>query len=40
MSDLPEMASSPRERLILPFLAPVYHQFAQPVAGSSLRYWP
>lgn len=25
-----EMTSSPRERLILPFMAPVYHGFAQP----------
>lgn len=29
MSNLPEMTSSPRERLILPFMASFYHQFAQ-----------
>ena len=37
MSDLPEMTSSPRERLILPFMAPFYHQFAQPVGWLAFR---
>jgi len=37
MSDLPEMTSSPRERLILPFLAPFYHGFAQPVGWLAFR---
>lgn len=37
MTDMPEMTSSPRERLVLPFLAPVYHGFAQPVGWLVLR---
>ena len=37
MSDLPEMTSSPRERLILPFMAPFYHGFAQPVGWLLFR---
>lgn len=32
-----EMTSSPRERLILPFLAPFYHYFAQPVGWLAFR---
>lgn len=32
-----EMTSSPRERLILPFMAPVYHLFAQPVGWLLFR---
>lgn len=32
-----EMTSSPRERLILPFLAPFYHAFAQPVGWAVFR---
>lgn len=28
MSNLPEMTSSPNERLILSFMVPFYHQFA------------
>lgn len=45
-----EMTSSPRERLILPFIAPFYHNFAQPygwaifriIIGGTLLYegWP
>jgi len=37
MSQLPEMTASPRERLILPFLAPFYHCFAQPVGWLAFR---
>jgi putative oxidoreductase len=37
MSALPEMTSSPKERLILPFMAPFYHQFAQPVGWLAFR---
>ncbi len=37
MNNLPEMTASPRERLILPFLAPFYHQFAQPVGWLAFR---
>ena len=37
MTDMPEMTSSPRERLILPFLAPVYHGIAQPLGWLALR---
>lgn len=37
MTDMPEMTASPRERLVLPFLAPVYHRFAQPVGWLVLR---
>jgi len=37
MSNLPEMTSSPGERLILPFLAPFYHHFAQPVGWLAFR---
>lgn len=32
-----EMTSSPRERLLLPFLAPFYHGFAQPVGWLLFR---
>ncbi len=32
-----EMTSSPRERLILPFMAPFYHGFAQPYGWLVLR---
>ncbi|GAA4533623.1 DoxX family protein [Chelativorans composti] len=32
-----EMTSSPRERLILPFMAPFYHCFAQPVGWAIFR---
>lgn len=32
-----EFTSSPRERLILPFLAPFYHGFAQPVGWAVFR---
>lgn len=32
-----EMTSSPRERLILPFMAPIYHSFAQPWGWVALR---
>lgn len=32
-----DMLSTPRERLILPFLAPVYHRFAQPVGWLVFR---
>ena len=37
MSNLPEMTSSPRERLILPFMAPFYHHFAQPFGWLVFR---
>lgn len=37
MSNLSEMTSSPRERLILPFMAPFYHYFAQPVGWLVFR---
>jgi len=37
MTDMPELTSSPRERLVLPFLAPFYHGFAQPVGWLALR---
>ena len=37
MTDMPELTSSPRERLILPFLAPFYHGFAQPFSWLALR---
>ncbi|MFV0409076.1 MAG: DoxX family protein [Paracoccus sp. (in: a-proteobacteria)] len=37
MTDMPEMTSSPKERLILPFMAPFYHQFAQPVGWLGFR---
>lgn len=37
MTDMPEMTSSPRERLILPFLAPFYHGIAQPLGWLALR---
>ncbi|MEZ5796466.1 MAG: DoxX family protein [Paracoccaceae bacterium] len=37
MTDMPEMTSSPRERLVLPFLAPLYHHIAQPVGWLALR---
>lgn len=37
MTDMPEMMSSPRERLILPFLAPFYHGIAQPFGWLALR---
>lgn len=37
MTDMPEMTSSPRERLILPFMGPFYHQFAQPVGWLVFR---
>lgn len=37
MSNLPEMTSSPKERLILPFMAPFYHQFAQPIGWLAFR---
>lgn len=37
MSNLPEMTSSPKERLILPFMAPFYHQFAQPFGWLIFR---
>lgn len=37
MTDLPEMTSSPRERLILPFLARFYHAVAQPLGWLALR---
>ncbi|KQZ96283.1 DoxX family protein [Mesorhizobium sp. Root157] len=37
MSNLPEMTSSPMERLILPFMAPFYHQFAQPAGWLVFR---
>ncbi len=37
MPDMPEMTSSPRERLILPFLAPFYHGLAQPLGWLALR---
>lgn len=32
-----EMTSSPRERLILPFMAPFYHGFVQPVGWAVFR---
>lgn len=32
-----EMTSSPRERLILPFMAPIYHKFAQPFGWLAFR---
>lgn len=32
-----EMTSSPRERLLLPFMAPFYHNFAQPVGWLVFR---
>lgn len=32
-----EFTSSPRERLLLPFLAPFYHSFAQPVGWALFR---
>ena len=32
-----EFTSSPRERLILPFMAPFYHGFAQPVGWAVFR---
>lgn len=38
MNDLPEMTASPKERLILPCLAPFYHHFAQPVGWLILRF--
>ncbi|MFE3838978.1 DoxX family protein [Pseudogemmobacter sonorensis] len=34
---LPEMTSSPRGRLILPFMAPFYHDFAQPTGWLAFR---
>ena len=34
---MPEMTSSPRERLILPALAPFYHNVAQPLGWLALR---
>lgn len=34
---MPEMTSSPRERLILPFLAPFYHHIAQPFGWLTFR---
>lgn len=34
---MPDMISTPRDRLILPFLAPVYHGFAQPVGWAVFR---
>ena len=37
MTEMPEMTSSPRERLILPFLAPFYHGVAQPVGWAVFR---
>ena len=37
MTELSEMTSSPRERLILPFLGPFYHGFAQPVGWAVFR---
>ena len=37
MTDMPEMTSSPRDRLILPFLAPLYHGFAQPLGWLAVR---
>ena len=37
MTDMPEMTASPRERLVLPFLAPFYHGFAQPIGWLVLR---
>lgn len=37
MSELAEMTSSPRGRLILPGLAPFYHGFAQPVGWALFR---
>lgn len=37
MTDMPEMTSSPRDRLILPFLAPLYHGFAQPFGWLAVR---
>ncbi|HEY0214593.1 MAG TPA: DoxX family protein [Paenirhodobacter sp.] len=36
-TDMEEMTSSPRNRLILPFLAPFYHQVAQPWGWLVLR---
>jgi putative oxidoreductase len=32
-----EFTSSPRERLVLPFIAPLYHSFAQPMGWALFR---
>lgn len=37
MCDLTEMTASPRKRLILPFMAPLYHGFAQPFGWAAFR---
>ncbi len=37
MSELPEMTASAKERLILPFMAPFYHHFAQPFGWLAFR---
>lgn len=37
MTDMPEMTSSPRDRLILPAMAPFYHGFAQPFGWALFR---
>lgn len=35
--NMKEFTSSPRERLVLPFMAPFYHEFAQPVGWALFR---